>query len=130
MAALACLLLGGRHLLETCGNRLDVEQSGVGVPIRARVRYFRVLGPPECELEIEYETADGSQFSDGTVGSTFGNRVRRTWLCFYSMEHEFDPVDRPCRLIVYARQHDWFTEDPFSEDGTVRTLRERIVDVK
>jgi hypothetical protein len=74
-----------------------------------------------------YGTADGSQFSDGTVGSVVGNRVRRTWLCLYSIEAELDPVERPCQIIVHFDRNEYAGPEP----GTPAwRLQEKIVDVK
>jgi hypothetical protein len=127
LAALVCLLLGGWHWIESYGNHLDIEEVRLGETIRVKARYFWLLGPAECQLEVGYETADESELSDGTLGVSMGDRVKRSWLCFYSMDEELDPVDRPCQLIVYFKRHEKFTGQG---GGRVWTLQEKIADVK
>lgn len=127
VAALVCLFLGGRHLLETYGNRLDVEEARVGVPIRVNARYFCLLGPAECILQIGYETADGLPLSDRTFGNSGVDRAERSWLCLYGLESERPPIDQPRQLIVYLKRH----EKPAGTGASrVWTIKEGIVDVK
>ncbi|HVX15133.1 MAG TPA: hypothetical protein VHC22_28330 [Pirellulales bacterium] len=125
LAALVCLSLGGRHLLETYGNSLDAEDPKAGLPIRVKARYFCLFGPTECYFDVGYETPDGSQLSDGTLGMSSGELAKRSWLCLYRIESELEPVDQPCQLIfyLYRLEKRW-------GGGRVWTVKEKIVDVK
>jgi len=127
LTATICLMLGGRHLLETYGNRVDVENVEIGAPIRIKATCFHFFGPAECEFSLGYTTADGSELSEGTLGWSDGPLVKRSWLCFYSFESELWAVNRPCQLIVYFHRH----EKPAGQGGDrVWTLQEKVVDVK
>ena len=127
-AVVVCLLLGGWNLLETYGNRLDVEDARVGQPMPVKATYFRLFGPPECYLEVGYDTQDGSELSDGTLGMSEFHTVKRSWMCLYSIETELEPVDRPCQLVVEFERY----EKPWGhQTGTkVRKLQEKVIDVK
>lgn len=127
LAAVVCILLGGCHLLDTYGNWLDVGDAIIGQPIPVKATCIRLFGPPECYLEVGYDTADGSELSDGTLGMSEGHTVKRSWLCLYRIETEFEPVDRPCQLVFEFEQ----CEKPWGhQTGTkVRKLQEKVIDV-
>ena len=126
-AAFACLLLGGWRWLEEHGTYISAVNPKVGEPIRIKARHFCLFGPPKCYLELGYEMADGSALSDGTFGRGRGDAIERACLCLYSMEYEFDPLDRPCQLRVFFRRQ----EKPWGQQTGTRAqmLQEKIVDV-
>lgn len=126
-AAIICLLLGARHLLETYGNRLDVEDAKVGDFIRVKARYFRVFGPSECVLEAGYKAADGSMLPTRNYGMSSIQSVEREWLCLYRSEWELYPVNGPCQLMLELKRYDAPDFDP---DGKEWTIQEKIVDLK
>ena len=125
-AAVICVLLGGWHLLQTYGNRLDVENPRLGAPIRVKATYFCPLGPSQCHLSLGYMTADGSQLSDGTLGRSAGDMIKRSWLCLYSMESELEPVDQPCQLIIEFKRYE---KPPARGGGRVWDIEEQVVEV-
>jgi hypothetical protein len=120
LAALVCFSLGGWHLLETYGNRLDVDEVRIGAPIRIEASYVWLFGPEKCNLVVGYAIAGDS----GSISKYL--RVKRSWLCLYSVESDFDPVDRPCQIIIYFRRYSRFGRG----FGRKWTLKEKIVDVK
>jgi hypothetical protein len=100
LAAIASLSLGGWHLLETYGTYVDAENPRVGEPIRISGRFVWLFGPNECHLDIGHTWADES-------GCTFSYCVgKRSWLCFYSVEQDFDPVDRPGQIEVFLNRRE------------------------
>jgi hypothetical protein len=126
-AVLACLVLAGRYLLGTYGTRLDVEIPRVGDPIRVKATYFRLFGPRECRLFVEYRIADGSLLSSGAIGASQGDIIKRSWLCLYTIETELEPIDRPCSLIVRLYRFDKFV---LQSGGKFWPLKEKMVEVK
>jgi hypothetical protein len=125
-AVLVCLALGAKHLLETYGNRLDVEDAKVGDFIRVRARYFCVFGPPECELEAQSKEADGALLS-------WSNFVKREWLCLYRTDWELDPVNGPGQVTITIKRHDdpdRYNDPDWQPGMGERIIQEKIVDVK
>ena len=91
------------------------------------MNHFCLFGPPECILQIRYETADGLPLSKGTFGGSSVDRVERSWLCFYGVESELMPVDQPRQLVVYLKRH----EKPFGQGpGREWVVKKKIVDGK
>jgi hypothetical protein len=114
LAALVCLLLGARHLLETYGSSIRVESTRTGQPIHVKATYCLPFGPSECGLAVGYETDD-----KGSVRRHFA--VKRSWICLYKVECDFPLYPRPRQITLFLRREtgyrDW-------------TVRESVVDVK
>jgi hypothetical protein len=90
-----CIFLGGRHLLETYGQRIEVDQSIVGRPIKVRARYIRLFGPPDCFVIVELATPTGD------VWFAVAEPAVRSWLCYYETEQiQMKPVHEPCQLSL------------------------------
>lgn len=124
-AAVVCLALGGRHLLETYGNSIEVRTARVGEPLRLKARYFCVLGPAERHLGLACEAADKSWLAEGVYGSTHSDIVKRSWLCLYTMEADLYPVTRRCQVVVSLDRLE--EVGPGETEGTL--LKETTVDV-
>lgn len=114
LAALVCVLLGGWHLLETYGTSVEVVNPRIATPIRIRGTYFWPFGPRECTLYVGYSRSDDT----GCVQKYL--RAKKSWLCFYSVEYELDPVSRPCQIQAHFGRY---------EHSTGWTIKEKIVDV-
>ena len=109
--AALCLALGIRHLLDRYGNRIDVDDAKVGMPIKVKATCFSPFGPSECLLDVGYEDE-----SDGA----FGFVAERSWLCLYSVEYELAPVDHPCRVVVCLDQH---------RAGAIHPVKRQVIEV-
>jgi hypothetical protein len=125
LAAVVGLLLGGWHLLDTYGNRLDVDEVRIGAPVKIKAGYVCLFGPHECNLSVALESIDGSEIAPGIARVSEVDLVERSWLCLYRVEWEFEPVEQPCRLIVSFCRH-----EKFNRSGRLWTLKEKIMDVK
>lgn len=112
--AIVCVLLGGWHLLDTYGTHVDAGVTRIGAPIRINGTYFCPFGPRDCGLVVGYARDD----DDGSIEKYL--RARRSWLCFYSVEYEFEPVDRACQIIVFLRRY---------EKSKSYMLKNKIIDV-
>jgi hypothetical protein len=120
LAALVCLCLGGRHLLETYGSRMEIETARIEA-LRVKATYCRLFGPPEHRLELEYEAID-SVLTHGAHSVHRGEMARRSWLCLYTIEGDFpNPVTHPCQLVVYFRCYG---------EGGCENVKVATVDVK
>ena len=104
LVAVACVLLGAWHLLETYGTTIAIERPQVGEPLHVKATYFRPFGPSECYLEVGYKVTEG--MTDGFVKCQLAKSAERSWCCFYETEFDFDPIDYPCRVVVYLRRYD------------------------
>ncbi|HEV7222488.1 MAG TPA: hypothetical protein VGN42_07290 [Pirellulales bacterium] len=113
-AAFACLLFGTWHWLEAYGTYVSAVNPKVGEPIRIKARYFWPFGPDECVLDVGHSWSD----EDGCAFKAL--RCRRSWLCFYNVEYDFDPVDRHCQIFLFLNRR---------ERGTSWTVKEETVDV-
>lgn len=119
VAALVCLALGGRHLIETYGSSISVETTKAGEPILVRATYCCPFGPRECDLVVGYATAD-----DGaSVRRHFGGK--RSWLCLYKVECEFNLYQRPRQITLFLRRY----EKTLEKGYRAWPVKERAVDV-
>jgi hypothetical protein len=126
--AFICILLGGWHLLHTYGNRIEVNDVSVGEPIKVKVRYCRVFGPPVCRIQVSVSDWDYDSPHLHYGGSSEDNK-KRSWLCFYTHECEFEPVRRPCELSVELSE--LIPAPPGSAwSWKIRTVKRRTVDVQ
>jgi hypothetical protein len=114
VVALASVLLGTWSLFDSYGTNVDAEDARIGAPIRITARYFRAFGPPDCGLVVGYARTDET----GSMSKHL--RVRRSWLCFYRVEYEFDPIERPCQITVFLNLY---------ERSNSLVLKEKIVDL-
>lgn len=115
LTAIVCLSLGGWHLLETYGTSIEAVNPRIGMPIRLKGSYFLPFGPDECTLSTGYSRTDDT----GSIQKYL--RAKRSWLCFYSVEYELDPVDHACQIEIYLTRYESSTDS--------WTLKEEIVDV-
>lgn len=110
----ASLVLGGWRLFGHYGTYVDAENVRIGAPIRIKASYFCAVGPYDCGLVVGYARADEA----GSVSKYL--RAKRSWLCFYSVEYELDPLDRPGDILVFLQRY---------EGSHSWTLKEKIVEV-
>ncbi|HVW37404.1 MAG TPA: hypothetical protein VHB99_08860 [Pirellulales bacterium] len=126
LAAGVCLLLGGKHLLETYGQRIEVEQPVVGKPIKIRARYIRLFGPSDVLIFIDVVTSTGRE-------EGWAEGAGRSWLCCYETETEImKPVKEPCQLeLTMGEITEWL---PPNSEGLrpplKKTVKHRTLDVK
>jgi hypothetical protein len=93
LATVACLLLGGWHLLKTYGNRIEVIGAS-----RVKGRYIRVLGPTQCHLVV------AARGPDGIVWWSHERDVKRSRLCCYDFDWELGPQPPDERLTFELGQ--------------------------
>ena len=96
-AALVCLLLGGRHLLETYGSYIEVGKATAGKPVRIKGRLLRIFGPQKCSIEIDAHIVN----HDYAVWR-WGSWRARLWLCCYEFDFETIPSTTPRELMLDA----------------------------
>jgi hypothetical protein len=112
-AALICLLLGGRHLLDTYGSHLEVSDAALGKPIRLKGRLVRVFGPAKCVV-----TFWGDVDQTDVCEWLHSKEVERSWLCFYEFDYEsFCSLDEPGDWTVAAEMMPGEQTDPEDPDG-------------
>ena len=98
-----CLLLGARHLLETCGQFVASQTARIGEPVAINGRLIRFFGPREYEYFL-----DVIPRVEGEEQMTWLGTSKRSWLCVYEVSQDFGPMSRPgsYRLILQAAERD------------------------
>jgi hypothetical protein len=104
LAALVCLLLGGRHLLNTYGNYIEAGDLALGEPIRVKGRMIRVFGPQRRQIQVAARNigTPGQRQMGDTEGSSDMVWADRSWLCCYEFDCELDAMYIPGQWIIGA----------------------------
>ena len=119
LTALASLLLGGRHLLETYGSYLEVTNIAVGESMTIKGRIVHLFGPPKIYFEVESHNVETPSLNWTTWGW-----LERSWLCCYDFD-QASPIDSPGDWIVEASKLDWISS--FEATRTVALRKTFIV---
>ncbi|MGH7134798.1 MAG: hypothetical protein ACREHD_03610 [Pirellulales bacterium] len=98
LGAVVCLLLGGRHLVETYATYIEVSNSALDEPISIKGRIVRLFGPPKIYFDVNFKcyNAETPSFS-----RTAGGWVDRSWLCCYNF-YDTSPIEMPGNWVVEA----------------------------
>jgi hypothetical protein len=122
LVALVCLALGGRHLLDVYGDRIDVLDARVGETIHVRARRVRFLGPPKQLFDLQIDRPETGQFW------FFYRWAERSWGFLYTVDAEFRPISTQGDLTVTLYENKE-TDPRLAGEGRWRVIKQQQLEL-